>query len=127
MTPFIIEIVIRNGKDEKSVINQFSMNDMVKFASFIAMIKNNLEHSDYYNWFKKLPAKYEYENDCSVLDIDAIKEHFITQFGFYFEDYLEGSESEKINSFKEFFYRFTPDGAEEIVDIKLYNVDELKL
>lgn len=126
MTPFIIEIIIRNGKDEKSVINQFSMNDMIKFAGFLEMIKNNLEHSDYYNWFRELPSKYEYENDCSVLDIDRIREHFIMQFGFDFEDYLEGSKSEKINSFKEFFYRFTPDGADEIIDIKLYNIEELK-
>lgn len=126
MTPFIIEIVVRNGKDKKSVINQFSMNDMIKFAGFIEMIKNNLEHSDYYNWFKELPSKYEYEIDCSVLDIDQIREHFIMQFGFDFEDYLEGSKSNKINSFKEFFYRFTPDGADEIIDIKLYNIEELK-
>lgn len=126
MTPFIIEIIIRNGKDEKSVINQFSMNDMIKFAGFLKMIKNNLEHSDYYNWFRELPSKYEYENDYSVLDIDRIREHFIMQFGFDFEDYLEGSKSNKINSFKEFFYRFTPDGADEIIDIKLYNIEELK-
>lgn len=125
MKPFIIEIIIRNGKDEKSVINQCSMNDLIKFAGFIEMIKNNLEHSDCYNWFKKLPTKYEYENDCSVLDIDAIREHFRTQFGFDFEDYLEGSESNKINSFKEFFYRFTPDGADGIVDIKFYKVEEI--
>lgn len=117
-TPFKLEIVTHNYETgEKIYIDNFSLNDLAKFSNFLIMLKKNLNYTQW-NWFNVLPSKWngtQYELDRVLLKIQ-----FQKKFGFNFEDYLK-------DSFEEFFYRFTPGGADSITGIHLYEVKELEI
>lgn len=124
-TPFKLEIVTHNYETgEKTYVNNFSLNDLAKFSNFLIMLKKNLNYTQW-NWFNILPSKWngtQYELDRVLLKIQ-----FQKKFGFNFEEYLKDSVDGPINSFKEFFSRFTPDGADAITGIHLYEVKEIEI
>ena len=124
-TSFRLEIVTHNYETgEKIYVDNISANDLKKFSKFLAMLKKNLNH-DQWNWFDILPTTWNgtrYE-----LDTYLLKMKFREKFGFDFEEYLEDSFGGPINAFKEFYHRFTPDGADAITGIHLYEVKEIEI
>lgn len=107
----------------KSYVNDFSENDLNKFMPFIKKLKENLKHT-YWNWFDHLPMTWDGNN--YVLDTSYLKTKFEENFGFNFEDYSSDTFG-SINFFKEFFLRFTPDGADMIEEIHIYKIEEIEI
>ena len=122
---FKLEIVTLGYETgEKTYVDNFSITDLVKFSNFLAMLKKNLNYTQW-NWFDILPSTWngtQYE-----LDMDLLRMQFQEKFGFNFEEYLNTSSEGPIDLFKEFFSRFTPDGADSIIGIHLYEVKEIEI
>ena len=114
-TKFQIQIKTNNYNGGSSTITkEISLNSISKFANLIAMINKNVDKVTW-NWFPNaLPTKWDGNN--YVLDTWLICKHIEKNFDYKIED---------INLFKEFYLRFTPNGADRIEGIKLFKVEEI--
>jgi len=121
---FIIEIAVENYDGEQYVYaKDFTLNDLVKFAGLIELMKKNIDHTTW-NWFNGLPEIWD--GNRYVLDINKLELDFESNWGFKYADTCtDNSFGESTNFIKEFYLRFTPSGADRINDIKVYKVTEI--
>lgn len=121
-TKFQIQITVHNWEGGTSTIsNEFSLIDFSRFASLIVAINNN-SGKNQWNWFgngKGLPNKWD--GTRYVLDTYSLTKTMNNNFGWKI------NVEDDINLIKEFFLRFTPYGADHILNIKIFKVEEIEL
>ena len=95
---------------------EVTLKDVTKFANLLAIIKKNIDKTNW-NWFSNgLPDKWD--GNRFVLDTWMLKTKMKENFDYDIED---------INLVKEFFLRFTPNGGDRIDNIKLFKVEEIEI
>ena len=118
-----LEIVINDYNDgRKSYVKDFTKNDLFKFSGLIELMKNNINHTQW-NWFSSLPTKWD--GNKYVLDIWKLEHDFKEKWGFSYADVCTDESFGPTNFIKEFFLRFTPNGADSITGIHLYEIKEI--
>ena len=118
-TKFQIQIKTRNWEGgSPTITKEITLNDLDKFANLAALINKNANRTTW-NWFgngKGLPDKWD--GSHYVLDTLLLCKRMEEWFDYKVED---------INLIKEFFLRFTPNGADHISGIKVYKVEEIEI
>lgn len=112
---FQIQIKIYNyNSGYETLAYNISTHDIAKFANFVEIINNNADKVRY-NWFvNHLPVIWD--NNRSELDTKRLALDLKDNFDYEMTD---------VNLVKEFFLRFTPNGADRIENIKFYKIEEL--
>ena len=112
---FQIQVKIYNYSiGYETLAYNISTNDISKFANFAEIINNNADKVRW-NWFSEhLPVIWE--NNRSTLDTRRLAMDLKDNFDYEMTD---------VNLVKEFFLRFTPNGADRIENIKFYKIEEL--
>lgn len=122
-TEYKIEIdVVNYDGGAKSYVNDFSLRDLVKFSGLLELMKKNLNHTTW-NWFYRLPTTWD--GSHYVLDPLVLEMEFEKNWGFKYSDVCPDDTLGSTNFFKEFYLRFTPDGADSITDIKVFKMVEI--
>lgn len=83
----------------------------------ITIVKNNAQYNEW-NWWRGLPKKYNNQTYTYELDIERIKDYFFANFKDVFFP---------IELLIEFFNTFTPNGADGIYGLKVYEFKEIEL
>lgn len=113
-----LKISMTNLQDGKSCNNiDISEFELKKFLPLIAIIKKNRNVSQW-NWFHKLPQKWN----------GTAYEYTIEEFTLKFEfEYKFGVEIDKhmTKLIISFWKKFTPNGADRIDDIQLFEINEI--
>ena len=121
-TKFQIQITVNNLNGGISTISKdFYLRDISRFTALIGTINNN-SGKNTFNWFgngKGLPVKFNGAN--YTLDKYTLIKIMNDNFG------LKINSDDDINLVKEFFLRFTPYGADHILNIKIFKIEELEL
>ena len=121
-TKFQIQITVHNWDGGTSTISKdFYLRDISRFTALIGAINNN-SGKNTFNWFgngKGLPVKFNGAN--YTLDKYTLIKIMNDNFG------LKINSDDDINLVKEFFLRFTPYGADHILNIKIFKIEELEL
>ena len=121
-TKFQIQITVNNLNGGISTISKdFYLRDISRFTALIGTINNNSGNNTF-NWFgngKGLPVKFNGAN--YTLDKYTLIKIMNDNFG------LKINSDDDINLVKEFFLRFTPYGADHILNIKIFKIEELEL
>ena len=121
-TKFQIQIKVHNLNGGISTISKdFYLRDISRFTALIGAINNN-SGKNAFNWFgngKGLPVKVNGTN--YTLDKYTLIKIMNDNFG------LKINSDDDINLVKEFFLRFTPYGADHILNIKIFKIEELEL
>lgn len=121
-TKFQIQITVNNLNGGISTISKdFYLRDISRFTALINTINNN-SGKNTFNWFgngKGLPVKFNGAN--YTLDKYSLIKIMNDNFG------LKINSDDDINIVKEFFLRFTPYGADHILNIKIFKIEELEL
>ena len=121
-TKFQIQITVHNLNGGTSTISKdFYSRDISRFTALIAAINNN-SGKNAFNWFgngKGLPVKLNGTN--YTLDKYTLIKIMNDNFGYKINCIDE------LNLVKEFFLRFTPYGADHILNIKIFKIEELEL
>ena len=121
-TKFQIQITVNNLNGGISTISKdFYLRDISRFTALIGAINNN-SGKNMFNWFgngKGLPVKFNGAN--YTLDKYTLIKIMNDNFG------LKINSDDDINLVKEFFLRFTPYGADHILNIKIFKIEELEL
>lgn len=114
-TKFQIQIKISNWEGGSPTITKdITLNDIAKFKELIKSI-NKYSSKKNWNWFDHLPTKWD--GKSYVLDTWMLCRHMKDKFNYDVDD---------INLVKEFYLRFTPNGAGHIDNIKLFKVEEVE-
>lgn len=116
-----IDIVNYNG-GAKSYVKNFSQKDLEKFGGLLELMKKNLNHTTW-NWFYRLPTTWD--GSHYVLDTWLLEHDFEKNWGFKYSDVCPDDTLGPTNFFKEFYLRFTPNGADSITDIKVFKMVEI--
>ena len=113
-TNFQIQVNVHNYDGESfTYTKNITLKDIIKFAVLIETINKNVDNV-HWNWFSNgLPTKWE--GDRFVLDSWLLCKKMEENFNYKVED---------INYMKEFYLRFTPNGADRIENIKLFKLEE---
>jgi hypothetical protein len=85
-------------------------------------MKKNINHTQW-NWFTNLPTKWD--GNQYVLDVWRLEHDFKEKWGFNYVDACTDESFGPTNFIKEFFLKFTPDGADSITDIKVFKMVEI--
>lgn len=121
-TKFQIQITVNNLNGGISTISKdFYLRDISRFTALIVAINNN-SGKNAFNWFgngKGLPVKFNGVN--YTLDKYSLIKIMNDNFGWKINS------DDDINLVKEFFLRFTPYGADHILNIKIFKIEELEL
>lgn len=121
-TKFQIQITVNNLNGGISTISKdFYLRDISRFTALVNAINNN-SGKNTFNWFgngKGLPVKFNGTN--YTLDKYSLIKIMNDNFG------LKINSDDDINIVKEFFLRFTPYGADHILNIKIFKIEELEL
>ena len=121
-TKFQIQITVNNLNGGISTISKdFYLRDISRFTALIGTINNN-SGKNTFNWFgngKGLPVKFNGAN--YTLDKYTLIKIMNDNFGWKINS------DDDINLVKEFFLRFTPYGADHILNIKIFKIEELEL
>lgn len=120
-TKFQIQIKVRNWESgSRTITHEISSNDITRFTPLIIAINKNSGNKTW-NWFgcKGLPDKWD--GTKFILDEYTLIRMMNDNFGWKINDCMD------INFIKEFFLRFTPQGADYIGDIKIFKVEEIEL
>lgn len=121
-TKFQIQITVNNWDGGTSTISKdFYLRDISRFTALIGAINNN-SGKNAFNWFgngKGLPVKFNGAN--YTLDKYTLIKIMNDNFGWIINS------DDDINLVKEFFLRFTPYGADHILNIKIFKIEELEL
>ena len=121
-TKFQIQITVHNLNGGTSTISKdFYLRDISRFTALISAINNN-SGKNAFNWFgngKGLPVKFNGTN--YTLDKYTLIKIMNDNFGWKINS------DDDINLVKEFFLRFTPYGADHILNIKIFKIEELEL
>lgn len=121
-TKFQIQITVNNLNGGISTISKdFYLRDISRFTALVNAINNN-SGKNTFNWFgngKGLPVKFNGAN--YTLDKYSLIKIMNDNFG------LKINSDDDINIVKEFFLRFTPYGADHILNIKIFKIEELEL
>lgn len=121
-TKFQIQITVNNLNGGTSTISKdFYSRDISRFTSLMTAINNN-NGKNAFNWFgngKGLPVKFNGAN--YTLDKYTLIKIMNDNFGWKINS------DDDINLVKEFFLRFTPYGADHILNIKIFKIEELEL
>ena len=121
-TSFQIQINVNNWEDGNHVIsNEISLSDIGKFAPLMIAINKN-SGGKTWNWFGKgkgLPDKWDGKR--YVLDEYSLIRTMSENFGWKINNCMD------TNLVKEFFLRFTPNGADHIFNIRILKVEELEI
>ena len=114
-TKFQIQIKINNYKTgSHTVTKDISLNDLTKFSNLAEMINKNAGKNTW-NWFgENLPTTWDGKK--YVLDIYMLCKYMKENFNYKVED---------VNLVKEFYFRFTPNGADSIDYVKFFKVEEI--
>ena len=120
-TKFQIQITVNNWNGGTSTISKdFYLRDISRFTALINAINNSCKNT--FNWFgngKGLPVKLN--GSTYTLDKYTLIKIMNDNFG------LKINSDDDINLVKEFFLRFTPYGADHILNIKIFKIEELEL
>ena len=120
-TSFQIQIAVHNWEGGNHVISkEISLNDIGRFTALISAINNSGKKT--WNWFGKdkgLPEKWDGKR--FVLDEYSLIKIMNENFGWKINDCMD------TNLVKEFFLRFTPNGADHISNIKIFKVEEIEI
>lgn len=121
-TKFQIQVNIHNWEGGNHTITKdITLNDIAKFSALMIAINKNSGNKDW-NWFgrdKGLPDKWN--GKMFVLDEYSLIRTMDENFGWKINDCMD------TNLVKEFFLRFTPNGADHISEIKIFKIEELEL
>ena len=121
-TKFQIQITVNNLNGGISTISKdFYLRDISRFTALVNAINNN-SGKNTFNWFgngKGLPVKFNGTN--YTLDKYSLIKIMNDNFG------LKINSDDDINIVKEFFLRFTPYGADHILNIKIFKIEEIEL
>ena len=121
-TKFQIQITVHNLNSGTSTISKdFYSRDISRFTALISTINDNCGKNAF-NWFgngKGLPAKFN--GATYTLDKYTLIKIMNDNFGWKINS------DDDINLVKEFFLRFTPYGADHILNIKIFKIEELEL
>ena len=116
-TKFQIQIQCNNYNCASGrITKEVTLHDIEKFTPLVKLINKNIG-GNIWNWFGDgLPDKWDGKR--FVLDFWKLCKHFDENFNYKVED---------VNLVKEFYLRFTPEGADGISDIKFFKVEEIEL
>lgn len=121
-TKFQIQITVNNWDGGTSTISKdFYSRDISRFTDLMSAINNN-SGKNTFNWFgngKGLPVKFN--GSTYTLDKYTLIKIMNDNFGWKINS------DDDINLVKEFFLRFTPYGADHILNIKIFKIEELEL
>ena len=121
-TKFQIQITVHNLNGGTSTISKdFYSRDISRFTDLIVAINNN-SGKNTFNWFGNgngLPVKFN--GTTYTLDNYLLIKIMNDNFG------LKINSDDDLNLVKEFFLRFTPYGADHILNIKILKIEELEL
>ena len=120
-TKFQIQITVQNFGGTSTISKDIYSRDISRFTALIRAINNN-SGKNAFNWFgngKGLPVKFNGAN--YTLDKYTLIKIMNDNFGWKINS-VDG-----LNLVKEFFLRFTPYGADHILNIKIFKIEELEL
>ena len=121
-TTFQIQVTVYNYEGGRNTLTyEISLMDLNKFTDLAKAININ-SSGEKWNWFGKgegLPKKWN--GNQYVLDEWMLHTKMINWFDWKMDNHND------VNLVKEFFLRFTPDGADSIENIKFFKVEEIEL
>lgn len=121
-TKFQLQIGVHNyDGTSHSYNNEITLNDLSKFAGLLETMKKNIDHTTW-NWFQYLPS--DWDGRTYAFDEREMRRKFEEYWGFDYSE-LSNDKMGTANFIKEFFLRFTPDGADRIESINVYKLEEI--
>ena len=112
---FLIEMLLSNyDKNTYRKSQAIKLEEIYEYKELINIINKNVNNQKW-NWFSSLPETWD--GKMYIPDTFVIETKFKENFGV----------DMTVNRIIKFYKRFTPNGADNISEIKLYKVEELDI